>query len=231
MEELGSTVACNADNAKQANELSSQTTGVATRGGEVVNEVVSTMREINDSSQRISDITGVIDSIAFQTNLLALNAAVEAARAGEQGRGFAVVAVEVRALAHRSAEAASEIKGLITDSVERVERGSTLVDQAGGTMEQVVDSVRRVSELMGEISQAGTEQSDAVRQVTAAVTDMDRATQQSQSLVERTAGASVKLKAQAGSLAGAISRFTLERQVKADEGAVSSDDEADRTAA
>ncbi|MDO8458318.1 MAG: methyl-accepting chemotaxis protein, partial [Burkholderiaceae bacterium] len=165
MEELSSTVKQNADNARQANQLAMSASTVAVKGGEVVAQVVDTMKGINDSSRKISDIISVIDGIAFQTNILALNAAVEAARAGEQGRGFAVVASEVRSLAGRSADAAKEIKTLISDSVERVEQGTALVDQAGATMTEVVSSIRRVTDLMGEISAASSEQSAGVSQV------------------------------------------------------------------
>ncbi|MDN5872667.1 MAG: methyl-accepting chemotaxis protein, partial [Nitrococcus sp.] len=169
MEELGSTVRQNADNANQANQLALGASTVATKGGEVVGQVVDTMKGITDSSKKIADIISVIDGIAFQTNLLALNAAVEAARAGEQGRGFAVVAGEVRNLAQRSAEAAKEINSLITANVERVEQGSALVDQAGTTMSEIVSSIKRVTDLMGEISAASSEQSAGVAQVGAAV--------------------------------------------------------------
>ncbi|MBP8272271.1 MAG: HAMP domain-containing protein, partial [Sphaerotilus sp.] len=165
MEQLSTTVKQNAGNALQANQLAKGASTVAAKGGEVVGQVVGTMRDINNSSKKIVDIISVIDSIAFQTNILALNAAVEAARAGEQGRGFAVVASEVRNLAQRSAEAAKEIKTLITASVERVEQGSALVDQAGVTMQEVVNSIRRVTDIMEEISSASTEQSQAVIQV------------------------------------------------------------------
>ena len=183
MEQLSSTVRQNADNAKQANQLALGASTVAVKGGEVVGQVVETMKGINDSSKKIADIISVIDGIAFQTNILALNAAVEAARAGEQGRGFAVVASEVRSLAGRSADAAKEIKALITDSVERVEQGTALVDQAGTTMTEVVASIRRVTDIMGEISAASTEQSAGVSQVGEAVTQMDQATQQNAALV------------------------------------------------
>jgi methyl-accepting chemotaxis protein len=185
MEQLSSTVGQNADNARQANQLAMSASTVATQGGEVVAEVVETMKGINDASRRIADIIGVIDGIAFQTNILALNAAVEAARAGEQGRGFAVVASEVRSLAQRSAEAAKEIKTLISASVARVEQGSALVDKAGVTMTEVVHSIRRVTDIMGEISAASTEQSQGVAQVGEAVTQMDQATQQNAALVEQ----------------------------------------------
>lgn len=209
MEELGSTVKHNADNARQANQLAQNASTVAQQGGQVVAQVVETMREINVSSKKIADIIGVIDGIAFQTNILALNAAVEAARAGEQGRGFAVVAGEVRSLAGRSAEAAKEIKELITASVERVEAGSALVDQAGQTMDEVVGSIRRVTDIMGEISAANTEQSQGVLQVGEAVTKLDQTTQQNAALVEEMAAAASSLKGQAQELVQAVSVFKL----------------------
>ena len=209
MEELSSTVKQNADNARQANQLAVSASSVAVQGGEVVNLVVQTMKGINDSSRKISDIIQVIDGIAFQTNILALNAAVEAARAGEQGRGFAVVASEVRSLAGRSADAAKEIKSLISASVERVEHGSTLVDQAGATMTEVVSSIRRVTDIMGEISAASTEQSQGVSQVGEAVTQMDQVTQQNAALVEEMAAAASSLKSQAGELVQTVALFKL----------------------
>ncbi len=209
MEQLGSTVKQNADNARQANQLALGASTVAVKGGEVVSEVIETMKGINDSSKKIADIIGVIDSIAFQTNILALNAAVEAARAGEQGRGFAVVASEVRSLAGRSAEAAKEIKSLITASVERVEQGAALVDQAGATMTEVVGSIRRVTDIMGEISAASNEQSTGVAQVGEAVGQMDRVTQQNAALVEQSAAAADSLKTQAQQLLQAVSAFKL----------------------
>ena len=212
MEQLGSTVRQNADNARQANQLALNASTVATHGGEVVAQVVDTMRGINDSSRRIADIIGVIDGIAFQTNILALNAAVEAARAGEQGRGFAVVAGEVRSLAQRSADAAKEIKSLITASVERVEQGSQLVDQAGTTMEEVVTAIRRVTDIMGEISAASSEQASGVAQVGEAVTQMDHATQQNAALVEQSAAAAASLNQQAQDLVGAVAVFRLAQQ-------------------
>jgi len=210
MEELGSTVRQNADNARQANQLAVSASTVAVQGGDVVAEVVETMKGINASSSKIADIISVIDGIAFQTNILALNAAVEAARAGEQGRGFAVVAGEVRSLAGRSAEAAKEIKTLITDSVERVERGTQLVDKAGATMTEVVNAIRRVTDIMGEISAASSEQSAGVGQVGEAVTQMDQATQQNAALVEEMAAAASALNAQAGELVNAVAVFRLE---------------------
>lgn len=209
MEELGSTVRHNADSAKQASQLATKASRVAIAGGEVVSQVVDTMKGINASSRKISDIIGVIDGIAFQTNILALNAAVEAARAGEQGRGFAVVASEVRSLAQRSAEAAKEIKSLISASVERVEHGTLLVDRAGATMVEVVDSIQRVTEIVAEISSASQEQSMGVSQVGEAVTQMDQATQQNAALVEQSAAAASSLKAQAQSLVQAVAVFHL----------------------
>ena len=209
MEELGSTVRQNADNARQANQLALSASSVAVQGGEVVGQVVDTMRGINESSRKIADIIGVIDSIALQTNILALNAAVEAARAGEQGRGFAVVAGEVRSLAQRSAEAAKEIKGLISDSVERVELGSQLVDKAGSTMNEVVTSIRRVTDIVGEISAASSEQSQGVAQVGEAVTQMDQTTQQNAALVEESAAAADSLRRQAQDLVDAVAVFRL----------------------
>jgi methyl-accepting chemotaxis protein len=209
MEQLGATVKQNADNARQANQLALGASGVAVKGGEVVAQVVDTMKGINDSSRRIVDIISVIDGIAFQTNILALNAAVEAARAGEQGRGFAVVASEVRSLAQRSAAAAKEIKGLITESVDRVGQGTALVDQAGATMTEIVTSIRRVTDIMGEISAASVEQASGVAQVGEAVTQMDQATQQNSALVEESAAAAESLKAQAEALVAAVAMFKL----------------------
>jgi len=209
MEQLGSTVKQNADNAKQANQLAQGASTVAVKGGEVVGQVVETMKSINDSSRKITDIISVIDGIAFQTNILALNAAVEAARAGEQGRGFAVVASEVRSLAQRSAAAAKEIKSLIGLSVERVEQGTELVDQAGATMSEIVASIKRVTDIMGEISAASTEQSTGVAQVGEAVSQMDQATQQNSALVEESAAAAESLSGQAQQLVQAVAVFKL----------------------
>ncbi len=207
MEELTSTVKQNADNARQANTLAQSAAQTAGEGGAVVAAVVRTMGEINASATRIVDIIGVIDGIAFQTNILALNAAVEAARAGEQGRGFAVVASEVRNLAQRSAAAAREIKQLIGDSVERVESGTRLVDQAGATMQAVVESVRRVSDVITEISTASAEQTAGIEQINRAIIEMDAVTQQNAALVEEAAAAAEALQEQAVSLAGVVSVF------------------------
>ncbi|RFO96110.1 methyl-accepting chemotaxis protein [Rhodoferax lacus] len=210
MAALGSTVNHSADSARQANQLATNASSVAVRGGEVVGQVVETMKGINDSSRKIADIIGVIDGIAFQTNILALNAAVEAARAGEQGRGFAVVASEVRALAGRSAEAAKEIKTLIGASVERVEHGTALVDQAGTTMGEVVNAIRRVTDIVGEISSASSEQSVGVSQVGQAIGQIDQATQQNAALVEEMAAAASGLKNQSLELVNAASVFKLQ---------------------
>jgi methyl-accepting chemotaxis protein len=210
MEELNSTVKQNADAARQANQLASSASTVAIQGGEVVGQVVDTMRGINESSRKISDIISVIDGIAFQTNILALNAAVEAARAGEQGRGFAVVASEVRSLAGRSAEAAKEIKSLINASVERVEQGTLLVDKAGTTMTEIVSSIRRVTDIMAEITAASSEQSAGVSQIDEAISHMDTVTQQNAALVEQMAAAASSLKAQASDLVQVVASFTLD---------------------
>ena len=209
MVQLTSTVNQSADSARQANQLAASAAEVAKRGGNVIAEVVSTMEQINDSSNKISDIIGVIDGIAFQTNILALNAAVEAARAGEQGRGFAVVASEVRSLAQRSAGAAKEIKGLIGSSVDRVEAGSRLVGNAGSTMREIVDSVQRVSDIINEITAASTEQSDGIAQINTAVAQLDQMTQQNAALVEESAAAAESLKEQAASLSAAVSTFKM----------------------
>ena len=209
MDQLGSTVRQNAENAQSANQLALGASTVARKGGAVVGEVVETMKGINDSSKRIVDIIGVIDGIAFQTNILALNAAVEAARAGEQGRGFAVVASEVRSLAQRSADAAKEIKSLISASVERVEHGTQLVDRAGETMTEIVNSIARVTDIMGEISAASTEQSTGVSQIGDAISQMDQATQQNAALVEESAAAAESLKDQAQQLVQVVAVFKL----------------------
>jgi methyl-accepting chemotaxis protein len=209
MEQLTSTVKQNANNARLANVLAGTAQQVADKGGEVVGQVVNTMSAIYQSSRKIADIIGVIDGIAFQTNILALNAAVEAARAGEQGRGFAVVATEVRNLAQRSAAAAKEIKGLISDSVEKVETGNKLVDQAGRTMEEVVSSIKRVAKIMGDISDASNEQSSGIEQVSRAVSQMDEVTQQNAALVEQAAAAAESLEEQAHQLARTVAVFRI----------------------
>ena len=210
MHELTSTVQQNADNARQANQLAAKASEVAVRGGSVVSNVIETMGSITASSKKIVDIIGVIDGIAFQTNILALNAAVEAARAGEQGRGFAVVAAEVRNLAQRSAAAAKEIKALIGDSVGKVREGSSLVEQAGVTMEEVVASVRRVTDIMGEITSASQEQSAGIAQVNSTILEMDETTQQNASLVEEAAAAAASMQDQAANLARVVSVFKLD---------------------
>ncbi|MDY7509461.1 methyl-accepting chemotaxis protein [Ralstonia wenshanensis] len=207
MEELTSIVRQNADNARQASTLAGNASDIAVKGGEVVGRVVDTMAGINDSSKKIADIIGVIEGIAFQTNILALNAAVEAARAGEQGRGFAVVAGEVRSLAQRSATAAKEIKELISDSVGRVENGTTLVAEAGSVIDEVVVAVKRVTDIMGEISSASDEQSAGIEQINQAVTQMDEGTQQNAALVEQAAAAAMSLQEQASGLRQAVAAF------------------------
>jgi methyl-accepting chemotaxis protein len=209
MEEISSTVKHTADNVREAALVASGNSQSAARGGAVIAEVVSTMQEINASSKKISDIIGTIDGIAFQTNILALNAAVEAARAGEQGRGFAVVASEVRSLAQRSAQAAREIKTLITTSVEKVESGTQVVQGAGDTMQELVANARRMNDLLAEISTAASEQSSGVAQVGVAVNDLDRMTQQNAALVEQTAAAASALKDQAVGLAGEVAKFKM----------------------
>ncbi|MES2298702.1 MAG: methyl-accepting chemotaxis protein [Pseudomonadota bacterium] len=209
MDQLTSTVKQNADNAGQANKLAHAASEVAARGGQVVSQVVHTMGSINESSRKIVDIIGVIDSIAFQTNILALNAAVEAARAGDQGRGFAVVAAEVRNLAQRSAGAAKEIKALIGDSVEKVDAGGKLVDQAGATMDEVVQSVKRVTDIVVEIVTASQEQGLGIEQINLAVNQMDQVTQQNAALVEESAAAAASMQQQADQLAQTVSLFKL----------------------
>ena len=209
MEELTSTVKHNADNAAQANKLAATASEVAVRGGTVVSQVVETMGSINESANKIVDIIGVIDGIAFQTNILALNAAVEAARAGEQGRGFAVVASEVRNLAQRSAAAAKEIKALISDSVEKVGAGAKLVDQAGATMDEVVSSVRHVTDIISEIAAASNEQTAGIEQINEAIIQMDNVTQQNAALVEQAAAAASSMQEQASNLSAVVSVFKL----------------------
>ncbi|MEX5747420.1 methyl-accepting chemotaxis protein [Massilia sp. X63] len=210
VEQLTATVRQNADNAHQANALAESASTVALRGGAVVAQVVETMASINESSKKIVDIIGVIDGIAFQTNILALNAAVEAARAGEQGRGFAVVATEVRNLAQRSAAAAKEIKGLIGNSVERVDAGARLVDEAGATMNDIVASVRRVTDIMAEITRASAEQSAGIGQVNTAIGQMDEATRQNATLVQQATAAAASLEEEAERLAAVVSVFRLD---------------------
>jgi methyl-accepting chemotaxis protein len=214
MEQLGSTVTGNAANAKTAQQLAQEASTVAAKGGEVVGAVVQTMQGINSSSREISAIVSVIDGIAFQTNILALNAAVEAARAGEQGRGFAVVATEVRTLAQRSAAAAKEIKHLIDASVQRVDEGSRLVDQAGATMAEVVQAIGRVNQMVSDISDASTAQSAGVAQVSTAMTQMDHSTQQNAAMVEEANAAAASLKAQAQQLVAAVAVFKLDPQTR-----------------
>jgi methyl-accepting chemotaxis protein len=209
MQELGTTVRHNAEHAQEATSMAQDAANVAERGGQVVREVVATMQGINEASRKISDIISVIDGIAFQTNILALNAAVEAARAGEQGRGFAVVASEVRSLAQRSAEAAREIKQLITSSAEQVDRGSSLVSEAGNTMSQIVDAIQRVNTIVGEISHASTEQHAGVQVVGQAIEQMDQGTQQNAALVEQSTAASESLQQQAKELVHSVAAFRV----------------------
>lgn len=209
MEELTSTVKLNADNAKQANVLAEQASTVASDGGELIQQVVVTMGSINESSQKIADIIGVIDGIAFQTNILALNAAVEAARAGDQGRGFAVVASEVRNLAQRSANAAKDIKALISDSVKKIETGNALVSKSGETMKDIVTAIKRVNDIMAEIAAASAEQSTGIEEVSTAVSQMDEMTQQNAALVEEAAAAAESLQSQADQLTQRVLQFRL----------------------
>jgi methyl-accepting chemotaxis protein len=209
MEQLTGTVQSSVDAARQANQLASSASAIAVRGGQVVGQVVTTMDQINHSSKKISDIIGTIDGIAFQTNILALNAAVEAARAGEQGRGFAVVAAEVRSLAQRSAEAAKEIKDLISASVDKVDVGTRLVDEAGQTMGEIVASVQRVTDIIAEITAAASEQGDGIGQVNVAVTQLDQMTQQNAALVEESAAAAESLKDQAARLSEVVAVFRV----------------------
>ncbi|RDK02301.1 methyl-accepting chemotaxis protein [Paraburkholderia lacunae] len=210
MEELTGTVKQNADNARQASSLAANASEIANKGSAVVGQVVGTMGDINQSSAKIADIISIIEGIAFQTNILALNAAVEAARAGEEGRGFAVVAGEVRSLAQRSSAAAKEIKELIDTSVERVQSGSALVDEAGRTMSEIISAVQRVTDIMGEIAAASEEQSGGIDQVARAVTQMDEVTQQNAALVEEAAAAAQSLEDQAGKLRTAVAVFQLD---------------------
>jgi methyl-accepting chemotaxis protein len=212
MEELTGTVKLNAENADQAKGLASQASDVASEGGKVIEQVVHTMGEINDSAQRISDIIGVIDGIAFQTNILALNAAVEAARAGEQGRGFAVVASEVRTLAQRSAEAAKDIKGLISTSVEKITNGNVLVNKSGETMADIVTAIKRVNDIMSEIAAASSEQATGIQEVNNAVVQMDEMTQQNAALVEEAAAAADSMRQQSGQLAQRVAVFKVGQQ-------------------
>ncbi len=230
MEELTSTVKANADNARQANVLAQTASEVAVKGGSVVAQVVETMASINNSSRKIVDIIGVIDGIAFQTNILALNAAVEAARAGEQGRGFAVVASEVRNLAQRSAAAAKEIKTLIGDSVDKVDAGSKLVDEAGVTMADIVQSITRVTDIMSEIASASMEQTMGIEQVNEAISQMDQVTQQNAALVEQAAAAAGSLQDQAATLAQVVSVFKLGGEQSASPGRAASRAPAPRRA-
>jgi methyl-accepting chemotaxis protein len=209
MEELTSTVQQNADNAKQANQLANSASEISKRGGAVVSKVVDTMKDIDESSKKIVDIISVIDSIAFQTNILALNAAVEAARAGEQGRGFAVVATEVRNLAQKSAAAAKEIKELISNSVQKVQNGVILVDEAGNTMSKVVESIKRVTDIVDEISSASSEQAVGIEQVNQAISQMDQVTQQNAALVEEAAAASASMQNEADNLSKIVSIFKI----------------------
>jgi methyl-accepting chemotaxis protein len=209
VEDMANNVSTSAENARQASALASQASEVAVRGGEAVGQVVQTMSGIQESSRKIVDIIGVIDGIAFQTNILALNAAVEAARAGEQGRGFAVVASEVRSLAQRSAEAAREIKGLISASVEKVETGSSLVNNAGRTMTEVVEQVRRVASLISEVTVTSADQSNGIGQISAAVGQLDQTTQQNAALVEQMASAADSMRSQAERLTASVARFRL----------------------
>ncbi|WP_420934704.1 methyl-accepting chemotaxis protein [Alteromonas sp. A081] len=220
MEELTGTVKLNAENAEQANALASQSCEIATKGGDLIRQVVETMSSINASAQEISDIIGVIDGIAFQTNILALNAAVEAARAGEQGRGFAVVASEVRSLAQRSAEAAKEIKELISGSVIKIEGGNKLVNQSGDTMEEVVTSIKRVNDIMSEIAAASSEQASGIEEVSKAVVQMDEMTQQNAALVEEAAAAAESLQQQASGLSERVSTFKIGESHKTQQEAV-----------
>mgnify|MGYP002628765991 CR=1 FL=1 len=217
MEELSSTVRQNAENAREASQLALSASAVAVKGGDVMGQAVASMKDINISSKKISDIISVIDGIAFQTNILALNAAVEAARAGEQGRGFAVVASEVRSLAGRSADAAKEIKGLVSASVGRVEEGTALVNAAGTAMTEIVNSIKRVTGLIGEISTASNEQSQSVAQVSEAIIQMEQGTQQNSAMVEEMAAATASLQTQSLDLVQAVAAFKLAQDQNRDE--------------
>jgi len=212
MEELTSTVKLNADNAKQANVLADKASSVATNGGALIQQVVQTMNDINQSSKKISDIIGVIDGIAFQTNILALNAAVEAARAGDQGRGFAVVASEVRTLAQRSANAAKDIKTLIGDSVQKIESGNLLVNKSGDTMNEIVNSIKRVNDIMSEIAAASNEQSSGIEEISTAVSQMDEMTQQNAALVEEAAAAAESLQSQADQMSRRVAKYKVQNE-------------------
>jgi methyl-accepting chemotaxis protein len=231
MEQMTSTVKQNADNASRASQLAGAARDQADKGGSVVSHAVRAMTEINDASRKIVDIIGVIDEIAFQTNLLALNAAVEAARAGEQGRGFAVVASEVRSLAGRSATAAKEIKGLIQDSVKKVEEGSSLVTQSGQTLDQIVIAVKKVSDIIGEIAGASHEQSAGIDQVNKAVMQLDEMTQQNAALVEEASAASQSMAGQARSLIEVMERYQVSKEITAAAIAAAGQAEAPRGAA
>jgi methyl-accepting chemotaxis protein len=230
MDQLTNTVRQSADNAQQASALAARASSVAEKGGAVVQQVVSTMEDINASSKKISDIIGVIDGIAFQTNILALNAAVEAARAGEQGRGFAVVAGEVRSLAQRSAQAAKEIKDLIGASVEKVESGARLVADAGTTMDDIVQSVKRVTDIIGEITAASTDQSEGIAGVNEAVGNLDQMTQQNAALVEQSAAAAQSLREQADQLTQVVAVFKINSAAYATQAVIASAHQAARAA-
>lgn len=212
MEELTGTVKLNADNASQANALASKAADVAIDGGELIQQVVQTMASINESARKIADIIGVIDGIAFQTNILALNAAVEAARAGEQGRGFAVVASEVRSLAQRSANAAKDIKALISDSVSKIESGNNLVGKSGDTMKEIVVAIKRVNDIMTEIASASNEQAVGIDEISKAVVQMDEMTQQNAALVEEAAAAAESMQSQAQQLADSVASFRVDEE-------------------
>jgi methyl-accepting chemotaxis protein len=218
MEQLTSTVEHNAQNAQHANQLAQGAAEIAAKGGRVVGQVVSTMDSIHASARKIVDIISVIDGIAFQTNILALNAAVEAARAGDQGRGFAVVAGEVRNLAHRAAAAAGEIKGLISDSVDKVEDGSKRVAQAGITMKEIVSSIGRVTDIIGDITAASVEQSTGIQQVNKAIGQMDDVTQQNAALVEQAAASAESLEEQADTLSNSVGKFKIDDTMPATSG-------------